>query len=622
MEHVSAWLGAGVVTAGMSAALLAGAGVATADPDSGSDSGGAGSSESAKSSADKADSAPAAKDAKDPDTSEKSDKTDTENAASNSASDPDESETGESDGPDSTDPVDDEDTGEAPEDPEAQAPEAEAPETPVTPVTPVTDEVTGRDAAPTDNKSPAAASAPSVPSVPHAAEAPEPETASEAAVVEPPTGETPADPAVAADPAVVDGALDVAAPVALRTAESTTALTFSRASAAADIAASPADLAASLLGFVGSIIGSVVINVGSIALTALQAVEALAAGPPVLPPGSTVTVRDSWITLGNGQRIAANWYYPEGDTPPEKLILLQHGLLALGPMYSFTAANLAERTGAIVVTPSITSNIFLGDDHWLGGIGMAEEIAALFKGDRAALTQSAVDAGFADRYGLSPDAAALPREFALVGHSLGGHLVSAAAGFLAANGGAENLVGVISLDGVPLGTTMPDALAKLDVYENSQGGRYIPIREIGAPWNIYNAFSDINEALSAARPDHFNGVVLAGGVHMDSMQGGNPIIQFAAYVAAGFPQPQNPPAVQELAVQWLDEWFGGDPFVGDGVLTPGSTVEIETPQGTAIGTVIGDPPAARLPRRLDDPFPVTAPTDIPEPAALLTALAV
>lgn len=136
-------------------------------------------------------------------------------------------------------------------------------------------------------------------------------------------------------------------------------------------------------------------------------------------------------------------------------------------------------------------------------------------------TESAIAAGYATRYGLNPETAALPTKFAMAGHSLGGHLVAGAAGFLAENGAARELVGVITLDGVPLGTTMPDALVKLDAYELASG-HYVPIREIGAPANYLNSSSNVKQALSAARPGRFNGVVLNGGVHMDSMQGGNP----------------------------------------------------------------------------------------------------
>ncbi len=249
---------------------------------------------------------------------------------------------------------------------------------------------------------------------------------------------------------------------------------------------------------------------------------------------------------------------------------------------------------------------------------MASAIADLFEGDRTALTQSAVAAGYATRYGLDPATARLPQQFALAGHSLGGNLVSAAAGFLAESGAAADLVGVITLDGVPLGGTMATALAKLAAYETATG-HYIPIREIGAPTNLFNSVSNIKEALTAARPDRFNGVVLAGGVHMDSMRGGNPLIQFAAYLAAGFPQAQNPPAVEELAVAWLKDWFNGKTDVGD-ELVPGSTIDIPTSQGMAHGVVIGTPPSAKS---LREPITIepSTPTTLPETNPNLAGLA-
>lgn len=366
---------------------------------------------------------------------------------------------------------------------------------------------------------------------------------------------------------------------------------------AAPEAAAPVRAAAprspSLLGWVRGVANNVVNTIGSLAINTIQALEALVTGPPSLPANSTVTVRSSTILLSSGQRLKANWYYPEGDVVPDKLIVLQHGLLALGPMYSHTAADLAASTGSIVVTPSIPSNIFAGDDHWLGGQGMAKAIAELFVGDRAALTDSARAAGFATRYGLDPATATLPEKFGLAGHSLGGQLVSAAAGYLVDNGAVENLVGVITLDGVPTGTTMVVTLAKLAAYEDATG-RYIPIREIGAPSNFLNSSSNVKEALNEARPGRFNGVVLKGGVHMDSMRGGNPIIQFAAFVAAGFPKPHNQAAVTVLATTWFNEWFAGDTDNGDD-LAPGSTVPITTQKGTAQGVVIGRTAVSALP---------------------------
>jgi hypothetical protein len=250
---------------------------------------------------------------------------------------------------------------------------------------------------------------------------------------------------------------------------------------------------------------------------------------------------------------------------------------------------------------------------------MAEVMADLFVDDREALTQSAINAGYATRYGLDPATAALPQKFGLAGHSLGGQLVSGMAGFLAENGAADDLVGVITLDGVPTGTTLADSIDKLDAYE-ADGGHYIPIREIGAPFNLFNSLSNVKEGLNEGRPGRYNGVILSGGVHMDSMLGGNPLIQFAAYVVAGIPRPINPPAVGHLAATWFNEWFEGDTGIGD-ELVPGSTIEIVTPKGIAKGIVIGSPAvtgstSSRTPLILAE----SAPTAIPRIDAQLAAL--
>lgn len=562
VEQLSVWMGAGLVTAGLSAAMLAGAGVAMADTDgesSGSD-GTSSASSSAGSSGDSSAGSTAGSSAPktaDSDTATKPDST----------RDPKDSEPDVEPEAESGNDIEPEEPAPEP-DPEEPAP---APENDVDTPTP--------DAPKNDSTPPADPTAPatkpdSVVAPPRVIE-PDPVVSPNDDTEETDAPVTPEQPTVGVTPVAAQAVTDTTPAPAARISQSITAVT------------PPAP--SSLLDVVGSVIAAVVVNVGSLVINTLQALEALVQGPPVLPPGSTVTVRSSTIELKTGQRVAANWYYPQGDVPPTRMILLQHGFLAQGPMYSYTAANLAARTNSIVVTPTLPSNMFAGDDAWLGGSGMASAIADLFVGDRAALTESAIAAGYATRYGLNPETAALPTKFAMAGHSLGGHLVAGAAGFLAENGAARDLVGVITLDGVPLGTTMPDALVKLDAYELASG-HYVPIREIGAPANYLNSSSNVKQALSAARPDRFNGVVLNGGVHMDSMQGGNPLIQFAAFVAAGFPQPQNPAAVQELAVSWLDDWFEGRTDVGDD-LTPGTTITIPTPKGTARGVVIGRAPA-------------------------------
>ena len=589
MQQLSVWVGTGIVTAGLSAALLAAAGVATADTGTDSQSGGVSSSGSTTSDAAKPDSTSPKPDSTSP-------RKDADSTGATAASDSD------ADKPDSaTDAKDDTKKDDTKKD----------------------DESTSESTDPDDEATPAS-------SVKPTAEAPKKKSATAEPVDQKPqvTEKTKA----AKEPIESEQTL---APAATPAAESTVELVANHPATQsvsarfaspmsmvqAPVAADVTPAAPSLLGVVGSVISAVVVNIGSIALAALQAVEALVAGPPVLPPGSTVTVRNSSITLSTGQRVAANWYYPEvdeGDPPPTRMVLLNHGLLALGPMYSYTAANLAEETQSIVVTPSLPSNFFAGGTYWLGSAEMASAVAGLFVGDRAALTKSALDAGYATQYGLDPVTAKLPQKFGLAGHSLGGNLVAAAAGFLAENGAADDLVGVITLDGVPTGTTMVDALRKLDDYE-ALTDHYIPIREIGAPSNLFNSTSNVKEALSTARPDRFNGVVLTDGVHMDSMRGGNPLIQFAAYLVAGFPQPQNPPAVDTLTAQWFDEWFDGDTGVGDD-LAPGSTIDIPTPQGTAHGVVIGTPPAAATALFGPVVFEPAAPTTIPRVHATLASL--
>lgn len=324
--------------------------------------------------------------------------------------------------------------------------------------------------------------------------------------------------------------------------------------------------------------------VGNLVFGALTLLEQILVGPPALPPNSTVTVQTSTMKVGS-HKVQADWYFPDTDTPPERLIWLQHGFLATGPMYSYTAATLAERTGAIVVAPTFVANFLANTGFWLGGDETFRSVANMFIGDREDLTASAVAAGYAERYGLEPTEATLPQKFGITGHSLGGSFTAGVTGYLAANGAADDLVGAIMLDGVPLGPVMPTAMGYLSGYE-VETGRSVPLRHIAAPWNAWNSLSNANEWLNRERPDTFNGVTLTGGVHMDSMQGGNQVIQFLAYLFAGFPTAANQAAVQELAVAWFDEWFTGAEVEAPEL---GSTIAIPTPQGDAYGEVIGVP---------------------------------
>ncbi|KUI30308.1 hypothetical protein AU195_00920 [Mycobacterium sp. IS-1496] len=341
---------------------------------------------------------------------------------------------------------------------------------------------------------------------------------------------------------------------------------------------------------------------GSVVFDFLGAVTKVITGPPQLPPGSTVTVRTSTLEIADGRRVSADWYFPDTDEPPTRIIYLQHGFLANGTMYSHTAAYLAERTNSVVVAPTLTSNPFRTDDFWLGGDPMYRAVAELFTGDREALNASAVAAGYTTRYGAT---ATLPQDFVLVGHSLGGGLVAGASGhyarFVTANGEANHLAGVISLDGVPPRTDIVgNSLQALDAT-----GTYVPFLELHAPTNYLNSTSNITQALNAGRAGKFHGVELNGGVHMDSMLGGNPVIQLSAYLVAGFPEPQNPPAAQHLMAGWINDMFAGRIDADTGTCTgadctgiyglPGSRVEIPTRKGRATATVLGTPVATSRP---------------------------
>lgn len=310
-------------------------------------------------------------------------------------------------------------------------------------------------------------------------------------------------------------------------------------------------------------------------------------GPPILPPNSTVTVRSSTLRIdcgcaeGEGKEVPADWYIPEtaeGAPPPDRLIYLQHGFLASGPWYSHTAAALAEQTNSIVVAPTITSNFFALDGCWLGGATMHEAMAGLFADGNTALADSARAAGYSG---------AIPDRVVLMGHSLGGGAVSGMAGYLADDDRIDRLAGVVLLDGVALGdpARMTESLRKVPLD--------IPIYQLAAPVYMWNNFGAGLDATLAARPNTFVGVTLVNGSHVDSMRGGNPLIQFAQELVAGFTRPENAAAAQMLMVGWVNDMF--DPESNEGVyLEPGEQYSFDTPAGTA--TVVA------LPNTLTKPF--------------------
>ena len=328
----------------------------------------------------------------------------------------------------------------------------------------------------------------------------------------------------------------------------------------------------------------VVSAIGTAVFGLISFAESVIEGPPMALPGSGVTVERSTLDLGNGHEVPADWYFPdsydpESATPPERIIYLQHGFLARGVFYDYTASYLANETNSIVVAPTLTSNIFATDGMWLGGEQMHRAVADVFVDGNPALLESAQAAGYTQNE--------LPQQVVLVGHSLGGGLVIDAARFMAedeATGRSSyHLAGVLMLDGVSFTDPVP-------ILEGIPPD--IPVYNLSATPYFWNLFGAMDAALAEVRGDDFHGARLLGGLHSDSMIGGNPLVQFGAYLLTGFSLPSNVEGSQILAAGWINDMFEGPQtctetscFYAD----PGQTITIPTSSGTARGLVQPEP---------------------------------
>ncbi|WP_099037244.1 alpha/beta hydrolase [Mycobacterium neglectum] len=331
--------------------------------------------------------------------------------------------------------------------------------------------------------------------------------------------------------------------------------------------------------------------IGTVVFGLYGLVTQLIGGPPMLPANSTVTVYSSRLRIdcgcapGEGEEVPVDFYIPE-NPDPDRLIYLQHGFLAAGPWYSYTAAALAEQTNSIVVAPSITSNFLSYDQCWLGGAPMHQAMAGLFDPTNTALADSLSATEYDGQLTWS--------QVVLMGHSLGGGAVSGIAGYMTDAEIDDRLAGVVLLDGVGMNGEMTDDLKKVDPG--------IPIYQLAAPKYMWNMFGVGTAALIEARPGaDFYGVTLAGGSHVDTMRGGNFLIQFSQQLVSGFSKPQNVAAAEILMVGWVNDMFDGDR--ADGIyLDSGETRTIDTPNGQA--TLVDLPNSLRRPYLLNflEPF--------------------
>lgn len=289
-------------------------------------------------------------------------------------------------------------------------------------------------------------------------------------------------------------------------------------------------------------------SVGSTPAKAVRAARA-ALGAPATNGVTGVKVGHSRLNIPcgpGGYTAPADWYFPtqaDGSVQAQGVIWSQHGFLADKSFYSALDAQLAQRTNSIVVAPTLTSNPLACAGCWLSGAPMHQAVADMFLGDRAALNISANAAGYQGT---------LPEKFVLAGHSAGGGFAASVAGYTVDNHAADNgnLLGVVMFDGVSMNGALPTALASLDTLD-------IPVYQIAAPAQPWNAYGITTDQLLALRPNQFDGVVLVNGSHVDSMLGSNPIIDFAAQLVTKFSPPGNTAAVYTLSTGWINDMYVG-----------------------------------------------------------------
>jgi hypothetical protein len=317
----------------------------------------------------------------------------------------------------------------------------------------------------------------------------------------------------------------------------------------------------------------VISAIGTAVFGLISLAESVIEGPPKALPGSGVTVKRSTLKIGD-QEVPADWYFPEGslENPPDRIIYLQHGFLARGVFYDYTASYLAKETNSIVVAPTLTSNIFATDGMWLGGDQMHRAVANLFLNGNPALLDSAIQAGYP-----AAKAEDFPTQVVLVGHSLGGGLVIDTARYMAADTPSANdfkLAGVVMLDGVSFTDPVP-------ILKDLDG---IPVYNLSSTPNPWNLFGAMDYALAQTRGGQPTGAQLLGSWHSDAMVGGNPLIQLGAYLLTGYGGRANVEGSQILAGGWINDLFAGTTHSGF-YGSPGSTITIPTPAGPAIGLI-------------------------------------
>lgn len=314
-------------------------------------------------------------------------------------------------------------------------------------------------------------------------------------------------------------------------------------------------------------------------------------GLPVQPqPGTSATAGVTGVVVGSSSvpipvgastyTGGADWYFPtraDGTVRAQGVTWLEHGFLGSRTWYSALAQQLAQQTNNVVVVTDVPSfGFFTCGGCTLNSAALQQGVATLFADpDRAALTASAAAAGY---HGV------LPENFVLAGHSAGGGLATAAGGFYvdAVPPNDGRLLGVVMFDGVSSNGTFADAVTRL-------AARNIPVYQIAAPPQPWNAFGQTTKDLVAVRAGAFVGTVLANGSHVDSLIGGSPLVDLVSQLLIKPSPPGNTQAVYTLATGWINDMYAGR-GPADGVYgTYGQPSQYVT-LGQAAGVVLGPPP--------------------------------
>jgi lipocalin len=254
------------------------------------------------------------------------------------------------------------------------------------------------------------------------------------------------------------------------------------------------------------------------------------------------------IPFGDGVVAPADWYFPtqaDGTIDAQGVIWLQHAPGVTGSSLSSLAADLARQTNSIVLAPSLPNTM-----NWtVNDTSAVRAVASLFVGDRSALVGSAVAAGYAGAAGE------LTGGFVLAGHSAGGGFATAvAADYAAQNPASANLLGVIMYDGVSPGAfdgsgSFAVQVAELDSHD-------VPVYQVAAPAQLWNAYGATTNALVATNPGRFRGVVGTSGdrpTESVGISGDRPTESLSSSQSADIV----PPAARMLTAGWINDLYVG-----------------------------------------------------------------